>query len=209
MTQLQIVAKLEMLLNIGITNEAEALYLMVAVRKLLEHQQAKKQYEYLTFHCDWALHPKLEGPTAQKILKMFDAANIHLKTGVELRKLPLDLRTEIDRISKMKYFEDELERFLRANGLPSMDTARPDGWVHFEHLYSKVIEDSPLMVMTSRNASATIDSVTLKVDLARAPKQHGGDMWFKVRWIIQDKNGLSGEVFVLNSFSLSPVEELS
>jgi hypothetical protein len=38
---------------------------------------------------------------------------------------------------------------------------------------------------------------------------NGGDMWFKVRWIIQDKNGLSGEVFVLNSFAVNPAEEAS
>jgi hypothetical protein len=208
MTQPQIIGKLEILLNKGIANEAEALYLMVGVRKLLEHQDAKKHYEYLTFHCDWALHPKLAGTTTQKILKMFDAANIHLKTGVEHRNLPADLRTEIDRISKMTYFEEELEKFLRANGLPSMDKARPDGWVHFEHLYSKVIEDSPLM-MTTQNAAATIASVTLKVDFSKAPEHEGGDLWFKVRWIIEDKNGLSGEVFVLNSFALNPVEEAS
>ena len=35
-------AKLELLLATGITTEAQALHLMVLVRKLLEHQQAKK-----------------------------------------------------------------------------------------------------------------------------------------------------------------------
>ena len=65
MTHSAIVAKLKRLAAKGITTEAEALYLMVEVRKLLEQQQAKKQYEYLTFHCDWALHATLEGTTAQ------------------------------------------------------------------------------------------------------------------------------------------------
>jgi hypothetical protein len=37
-----------MLLEKGIVSEADALYLMVEVRKLLEQQQAKRQYEYLT-----------------------------------------------------------------------------------------------------------------------------------------------------------------
>src|SRR6266852_3122300 len=111
MTQSAIVAKLLILLAKGITSEADALYLMVEVRKLLEQQQAKKQYEYLTFHCDWALRSKLGGPTAQKILKLFDAAHIQLKTAVELRDLPSELRTEIERISKMKLFEQELYQF--------------------------------------------------------------------------------------------------
>ena|ERR1039458_7532179 len=204
----KITGKLELLLSAGITTEAQAVYLMVGIRKLLEHQQAKKQYKYLTFHCNWALHSKLEGMMAQEILKLFDEANIHLKTGVELRNLPSGLRVEIERISKMKYFEEQLEDFLKSNGLPSMDTTRSDGWIHFEHLYAKIVEDCPL-VMTAKNRSASVESVTLKMDLAKASKLDGGDMWFKARWIILDKNGLTGEVFVLNSFALNPVEETS
>jgi hypothetical protein len=203
MTQLQIMGKLEVQLASGITTEAEAVYLMVGIRKLLEHQQVKKQYKYLTFHCDWAVHSMLAGTTAQEILKLFDAANNHLKAGVEFDKLPLEFRTEVDRISGMKYFEDELETFLKANGLPRIDATRSDGWVHFQHLYAKVVEDVPLE-MTANNSSASIASVTLKIDLVKASKQDGGDMLFKVRWIILDKNGQSGEVSRLNSFALNP-----
>jgi hypothetical protein len=136
-------------------------------------------------------------------LEQFDAANIHLKTGVELHDLPGSLRMEIDRISKMRYFEEQLEGFLNANGLPTLEGTRSDGWIHFVHLYAKIIEDCPL-VMTAKNRSASIASLTLKMDLAKASKQDGGDIWFRVRWIIQDKNGLSGEIFILNSFSVSP-----
>ena len=77
------VGKLDLLLSTGIATEAHALQLMVLVRKLLELQNAKRRYEYLTFHCDWALHSKLEGTTTQKILRLFDAANGYLKAGVE------------------------------------------------------------------------------------------------------------------------------
>src|ERR1051326_1180777 len=99
MTHSAIIAKLKTLLAKGITSEAEALYLIVEIRKLLEQQQAKKQYEYLTFHCDWALHAALEGTTAQKILKQFEAAALHLKTGIELYQLPHALRMEMPSIS--------------------------------------------------------------------------------------------------------------
>src|SRR5713101_7084358 len=108
MTQSAIAAKLETLLAKGIESECDALYLMVEVRKLLEQQEAKKQYEYLAFHCDWAVHPTLTGPTAQKILEQFDAANIHLKQGLKLPDLPGKLGAEIEKISKMRYFEDQL-----------------------------------------------------------------------------------------------------
>src|SRR2546430_17470155 len=101
---------------------------------------------------------------------------------------------KIDHISKMQYFEEELEGFLEANRLPTLEMTRSEGWIHFVHLYAKIIEDCPL-VMTTKNKSATVVSVTLKMDLARASKQDGGDMWFKVRWIIEDKNGRSGELY--------------
>jgi hypothetical protein len=203
MTQPAIIAKLEKLLAKGITTEADALYLMVEVRKLLEQQQAKKQYEYLTFHCDWAVHPTLTGPTAQKILEQFDAANIHLKTGIELHDLPGLLRMEIDRISKMMYFEDQLEKFLKANRLPSLDMTRSDGWIHFVHLYARIVEDCPL-VMTPKNQSASIVSVTLQMDLANASEENEGEVLFRVRWIVRDRNGESGEIFIINSFSENP-----
>jgi len=139
-----IIAKLQTLITKGVANEAEALYLMVEVRKLLEQQQTKKQYEYLTFHCDWAVHPALTGPTAQKILEQFDAASIHLKTGIELHHLPGLLRVEIDRISKMRYFEDQLEEFLSANGLPSLELTRSDGSYVFTRIRLPHASASPV-----------------------------------------------------------------
>lgn len=213
MTQSAIVAKLLTLLARGINTEADACYLITEVRKLLEQQDAKKKYRFLTFHCDWALHAELDGTTAQEILRQFDAANVHLKTGVELEDLPPELRMEVERISKMEYFERELDSFMKANGIPNLKTTRADGWTHFLHLYAKIIEDCPL-VMTARNNSATITSVTLQIDLAKAPSQYGDvfpaaarhDMWFQVRWVIQDKSGQTGQIAVLNSFSLSAQE---
>jgi hypothetical protein len=198
-----IIAKLQALLAKGIMSEAEALYLMVEVRKLLEHHNAKKQYEYLTFHCDWALHAALEGAATQKILKQFDAATIHLKAGIELHDLPGPLRMEIERISKMKYFEGQFEKFLTANHLTPLEQTRSDGWIHFVHLYAKIVEDCPL-VMTAKNKSATIASVTLKLDLAKPSKELEGEILFRVRWIIKDKNGLSGVIDIYNSFSENP-----
>jgi hypothetical protein len=43
------------------------------------------------------------------------------------------------------------------------------------------------------------------MDLAKGSERDEGEMWFRVRWIIQDKNGLSGEIEIYNSFSLNPL----
>lgn len=201
MTRSAITAKLQEQLAKGITSEPEAVYFLAEVRKLLELQKAKDQYEYLTFHCDWALHPKLQGRMAQKILAYFDKANIHLKTGMKLHDLPGPLRIDVDRISKMRYFEDQLGEFLNGNGLPSLEQTRADGWIHFVHLYGKIVEDCPLVIQAT-NASATIGNVTLRLEFAEKPDNR--DTWFMVRWIIEDKNGGKGEIFVINSFSTDP-----
>lgn len=203
MSHAAIILKLQNLLARGINSEADALYFLAEVRKLLEQQDAKKKYEYLTFHCDWVLHAKLSGPTAQKILEEFDAANVHLKSGIELEQLPDVLRIEIERISKMEYFERELELFLKANYIPTLKSIRADGWAYFLHLYAKIVRDCPL-VMTAKNKTATITSVTLQMDLAKSLTAKTGDAWFQVRWVIRDKDGRTGQIFVINSFAIDP-----
>jgi hypothetical protein len=197
----EILRKLGALLREGIEGEPQAVYLMAAIRKLLEQQGAKQQYYYLNFHCNWALHSKLSGDAAQKVLKHFDEANTHLKTGKQLHQLPRHLQNEIDKLSKMKRFENELKAFLQANRLPAINAARSDGWVYFLHFYANVISDCPL-VIAADNTAAGIKSVTVKVELAnQAMHDH---MMFKVTWEVLDKNGLFGSIDIYNSFALNP-----
>jgi hypothetical protein len=194
-----ILKKLETLLNNGITTEIEIVYLMSGLRKLIEQQQANKTYKHLTFHCNWTLHSKLDRSEAQEVLSKFDAANLHLKRGLKLHQLPTALRNEVDNISQMKYFENELTAFLKANGLPGIDAVRHDGWIHFEHLYVKVVEDCPLVISSQNATTVGIESVTVSCELAN--QMIGDHMMFKVIWTILDKNGTSGDIFIINSLS--------
>ncbi len=198
MTEREIIWKLNELLTEGINSESQAMHFVVELRKVLEHQGAKSTYKYLAFHCDWAVHTKLQGPTAQSILRYFDAANVHLKTGVELHDLPLPLRTEVEGISKMRFFAKELERFSKDNNLPSLDHTDPDGWPHFLHLYVKIVENCPLVV-SAKDCGGSVASLTLRTELAR--KRIYGETFYKVTWVVQDNNGKSGEIYVINSFS--------
>src|SRR5580700_3981790 len=131
---MDILDKLAKQLNKGIETEAEASYFLSEIRKFLEQQRLKNNFEYLKFHCDWILHSELAGPMAQNVLKQFDDANIHMKTGIKMQDLPHGLRQEIDRLSKFRYFEAELSQFLTDNALPAMTVTRTDGWAHFFHL---------------------------------------------------------------------------
>ena len=191
-----ITKKLEEILNTGITKELEVVYLMAGIRKLLEQQHAKSQYRYLTFHCDWTLHSKLRGPAAQEVLRHFDAANLRFKAGHHFDGLPRDLQRELENFAEMKHSEKELEAFLLANGLPTIEKARRDGWIHFLHLYAKVVQDCPLVISGESLTVSSIESVTVQLEIANQPQ--GENMPFRVTWTILDKNGLTGAFFVIN-----------
>ena len=103
---------------------------------------------------------------------------------------------------KMRYFEQQFESFLEANMLPKIESTRSDGWIHFVHFYSQIVQDCPLEIKTRRNASATIDSVTLQLELAN--KVEHGEVFFTVTWLIKDKSGKFGSIQVYNSFSENP-----
>lgn len=212
----EIIRKLTEELDKGITTEVQVVYILAGVRKLIERDEVEDEYADLRFHCDWALHSCMDRAAARGILRQFDAAHPLLRDGIELHKLPADLRSEIDRISKMKSFERELTEFLAAYDLPRLTKNRPDGWPHFLHLYTRVIEDIPLTVSLAaatkkkkpkqgppNSAPKHISHVTVHFEQARETLKHpkGEDVLFTVTWRIHDKNGESGTIPIYNSFS--------
>jgi hypothetical protein len=203
MTTRDIIGKLTRELDAGITTEVQVVYLLAGIRKLMERDEVMEQYPDLKFHCDWALHSKLEGTAAKDVLRKFDAAHALLRDKkIELRDLPAGLKDEIDRISKMRSFEEELAGFLETYGLPPLTKKRTDGWPHFLHLYANVIEDIPLVVTdTSATGPKHISHVVVHIE--QALQDVGGEVLFKVGWTTHDKNGQSGEIFVINSFTRS------
>jgi len=197
MTTRDIISKLTRELKAGIETEAQAVYMLAGARKIIERDKIGSHYPDLKFHCDWALHSKLEGPAAQKILGTFDAAHALLRGGtIRLRDLSAGLGEEIHRISKMRSFEEELSRFLEVYGLPSLMQNRPDGWAHFLHLYAGVVEDIPLVVT---GAAAHISHVTVHLHVLQ--ETIGGERLFQVAWRIHDRNGQSGAIFGIYSFT--------
>lgn len=199
MTTRDIISKLAAELGKGIVTEVQVVYLLAGIRKIIERDNLREQYPDLKFRCDWALHSKLEGTAAKDVLRKFDAAHAVLRGGtVALRDLPAELRSEIDRISKMRSFEEELSRFLKTYHLPPLTKNRPDdGWAHFLHLYAQVIEDIPLVVTDA--TAVHISHVVVHFSPTR--EDVGGEALFTVTWTSHDKNGQSGDIFVINSFS--------
>lgn len=204
MTRRDIISKLTAELDAGITTEAQVVYLLAGIRKIVERDKIRDQYPDLNFHCDWALHSSLDRSAAKAILREFDAAHALLRGNIKLRDLPTPLRAEIDRISKMRSLEKELSEFLTAYGLPQLTKNRPDGWAHFLQLYARVVEDIPLVV-SSPAVARHITHVTVHFDQAREAISENPwekEMLFRVTWTTHDRNGQSGNIFVINSYAL-------
>ncbi len=182
----------------GVNTEAEAVYLMVQIRKLLEIYPSD-DYLHLNFHCDWALHTRMDRKPAQKILKLFDDVNVQLQKGVIFKDLPDNLRQEIERIFGMSLFRRELDTFLKQHSLPAVNCVK-DGWTKFLWLLAKVIEDCPLEIKPA-NIGSSVQKITIKVDLADTIVE--GEQFYKITWIVSDVNGNNGELFSLNSFSVA------
>jgi hypothetical protein len=199
----------------GITTEVQVVYVLTGIRKLIERDEAEDDYPVLRFHCDWALHPRMDRASARAMLKLFDDAVLALKKKAGL---PADVRRNLDRIAQMKAFKAELERFLDRYELPQLTDRREDGWVYFLYLYSKVVEDIPLFASAKAREKKPAKSVgrivhiadvTVHLDEGQETLKAGGveEFLYRMRWTIRDKDGNIGEYFVINGFTVRETED--
>ena len=193
-----IINKLRAELDRGICSEVQVVYLLVGIRKLIERDELNEAYPALGFHCDWALHSKLDRAGAKAILQLFDSAHPSLK---ENHELPAPLRNKIDQISKMHSFREELSRFLNANQLPQVTLHRSDGWEYFLSLYTRIVEDIPLELKSAGSSTVTKVTVHCEAGKEAVPSGDRKEIVYKVTWRIFDKNGELGGLSVINSYS--------
>jgi len=194
----QIITKLQNEIAAALEKEAQVVYVLAEIRKIIEQEGTEANYKYLVFHCNWALHSKMDRAMAQEVLAHFDEAHAILGSGVELDDLPADLQREIEVISGMTKFKEELSVFLQSHQITDLTTNRPNSWPHFLHLYAGIIEDCPL-VIKENNSVSNVTKVTVHLEKAR--QQVSGQNYYKISWEVTDRSGTSGEIFVINSFS--------
>ena len=206
-----IIEKLKEQIVSGITTEVQVVYLMAGIRKLIERDDAHADFPMMRFHCDWALHSRMDSAAARELLKIFDKAHLNFKNELAWNDLPRSVQHDLDEIAKMRGFDRELEKFLDEYGLPQLTRDHRDGWVRFLRLYSKVVEDIPFCVDAKKGAAIeNISRVTMHLDDAKETVKVAGleDFFYRMRWTLQDKNGESGSFTVINSFTVQePADE--
>ena len=105
----------------------------------------------------------------------------------------------------MRSFEKELTSFLGSYGLLPI-AQDVDGWSHFLHLYTQVIQDIPLMVKpSSPGATQNISKLVVRFEAATETYKFGvrEDLFYRIVREIFDKTGRSGTYTVHNSFDIA------
>jgi hypothetical protein len=145
-----IVEKLSSELTKGITSEAQVVYFLVEIRKLLEITDRADDYPTLLFHCEWALHSRMDRAGALRILQRFDELCDNLFRFDKTKLLDAKFNEELSNLLGGVRFRRELESFLEFVHI-TRDSFVLD-WVSFMRLYGETIKDAPLVISSRRRA---------------------------------------------------------
>src|SRR4051794_17050893 len=100
--------------------EVEVVYIMAAIRKILDKEKLRNQYKALAFYCDWALHTSMDRTGALRMIKMFDDLMDSRPTPEGPLVIGNTLGDEVDKITSGTQLHEDLKGFLRAHDLPCL-----------------------------------------------------------------------------------------
>jgi hypothetical protein len=167
----EIVRKLRQELEQGIATEAQVVYVMVKIRKLLdiERDQGGAPYNSLRLYCDWAAHLSLSSSSeAQRIVRMADAFYPKLLKG----ELADQEKEEFRNVFSLSAFREELNQFLTEKRLPTLSDA---GWNAFLAGFLNTVEDCSLICRAKAAGLTEVDEVTIIKEVGERDRTLGGD----------------------------------
>jgi hypothetical protein len=142
MARHSIIEKLALHLGKPVATEPDVVYLLVELRKMLEHDNTKGTFPVLNFHCNWVVHTTLsDSAIAEKIVGHFDELP-NLLENVRNGHLPIP--AEMERLINQEQLKKELGECLESYGLPT--TVCSNDWIQFSDALCRVIEDCPLQI---------------------------------------------------------------
>ena len=136
-----IIEKLNRHMSIPPKTEADVVYALVEIRKLLEQSGRKEDLPRLTFFCDWVVHPWLKGTETQNVLKELDERLGKYDTA---RPWELDPDGHVHELLSFRRFREELHAYSEEVGIQEGWTRDPTAWREVSRLYSMIVRDCPL-----------------------------------------------------------------
>lgn len=191
--------KIQLELNAGITKESQVVYILAGIRKILEQLEDITEFEHLKFYCDWALHHKLSGPPAQKVMRILEFIYNCMAKG---ERAPTD--SEATHLIRFELLKNELSGFLQKFDIKNF-TQSANTWVVFIYLYCRVVEDCPLVMRS--NTPMNIQKIVISLDTAEDLIEDHQP--YQVNWQFEAKEGLApARYFIINSYSVAQIGRL-
>ena len=135
-----IIEKLNRHMSSAPKTEADVVYGLVEIRKLLEQSGHKDHFPRLVFFCDWVVHPWLKGTEAQRVLLELDE---RLSRYDASRPWEIDPDGHVHELLSFRRFRQELEACCRGFDVQEIWT-QDQGWREVSRLYSEIVRDCPL-----------------------------------------------------------------
>jgi hypothetical protein len=141
----QIIEKLDKFLSKDpIDSEMETVYLLVEIRKILDHAYKKKtDFLVLRFYCDWIVHTD-KSYHLDHIAPMVKNIYNDIKTQIEQSLYPLHGKPAIVESMYMDKLKEEMGDLFRKEGLPS-ELFEKDRWIGFISALVQVLTDQPIL----------------------------------------------------------------
>jgi hypothetical protein len=156
-----ILSKLKAKLGGPLENEAEVVYVMVEIRKYLDHTDPKAvEFKVLRTYCDWVVHLFLDRGGAKDVLDALDNAIAAGESDEEVRK---KLRKRHEQIS-LNQFRSELQKFLGSNDLPRIVVDNDKSWGQFLKHYVAAVSDCAFVSKDPPGHPRAIRRATLEIN---------------------------------------------
>lgn len=172
-----------------------ATYVLVQVRKIVEHHREsdKTRYAVLNLFCNWGLHIRIDR----------DPKNVHLffqafdiRDGMEIQDW---LRSQyFEEFVLLRSFRSALDSFLEDHSLPDWLTKITDDWLQFVYLYAGVVGAAPLL--DTKDGILPSEVTQLRMDRTKA--ENMAQEHVRVRVVLKDgKDYYSMHILPLRDFS--------
>jgi len=132
--------KVDAILKEAISTEAQLVYFVVALRRLMEH--AGTGEPALKFFFDWPLHARISRSASEILVEM----NRALENG----DTPAVIAQTIGHKLSMEAFREDLIHELMRFALPTNLMQPMQPWLEFLQLYFRVVADSPILSCTKK-----------------------------------------------------------
>ena len=137
----QIIEKLDGFIaeHTPISEECHAVYLMVEIRKILDHEKCE-DFPLLRFYCNWTVHTDKYIQAEMKALM----EEMYFDIKEQIASPALAKRDSApNRFAYMENLKTEMKAFLEERGI-NLSIVEGNNWIEFIGLLVKVLEDQPI-----------------------------------------------------------------